>query len=127
LRDRLSPGPHAKPKPFDWYRRHVVTTRARMAREAGLRAVVCSGETEVKLLHEMFPDLKLIVPGIRFADGDAHDQRNVLTPGKAIAAGADLLVIGRAIRSAKDPVEAARRAAKEIGNGLRLRDAGDHV
>jgi orotidine-5'-phosphate decarboxylase len=78
-----------------------------LAREAGLDGIVCSGK-EVKAVHERWKDGYLVVPGLRPAGGDAADQKRVVTPRKARDDGASVLVIGRPITRAEDPLAAAR-------------------
>jgi orotidine-5'-phosphate decarboxylase len=85
-----------------------VTSLARLAQAAGLDGVVCS-PTDLKRLRKSLPKPFLtVVPGIRPADVSAHDQKRIATPEAALAAGADILVIGRAITGAEDPVAASR-------------------
>ncbi|MDH3661496.1 MAG: orotidine-5'-phosphate decarboxylase [Alphaproteobacteria bacterium] len=94
---------------------------AMLARKTGLDGMVCSPR-EIKPLRQTFGDkMKLVVPGIRPTGCAAGDQKRTLTPGEAIKAGADYLVIGRPITAAgspraaalaiKDEIEAARLAA----------------
>ena len=78
-----------------------------LAREAGLDGVVCSGN-EVSAARKLWPGGFFVVPGVRPADGHAGDQKRVMTPRKALDAGASILVIGRPITQAPDPDEAAR-------------------
>ena len=78
-----------------------------LAREAGLDGIVCSGK-EVKAVHERWKDGYLVVPGLRPAGSDAGDQKRVVTPRKARDEGASVLVIGRPITRAEDPLAAAR-------------------
>ena len=78
-----------------------------LAREAGLDGVVCSG-SEVAAAKRMWPDGFFVVPGVRPADGHAGDQKRVVTPRRALDAGASILVIGRPITQAEDPDRAAR-------------------
>jgi orotidine-5'-phosphate decarboxylase len=66
---------------------------------------VCSVR-ELPIVKERSP-LLTVVPGIRLPGGEAHDQARVGTPAEAIAAGADLLVVGRAVTAAPDPEAAA--------------------
>lgn len=83
--------------------------------ESGLRGVVAS-PLEIAALREAFADrLTIVTPGVRPAWAGADDQRRVMTPGEAIAAGADYLVIGRPITGAADPRAAADRIAGEMG------------
>lgn len=81
---------------------------ARVAAEAGCEGLVCAG-TELGVVSEVAPGLVKVTPGVRPAGTAAHDQVRVVTPTEAIARGADLLVVGRPITRAADPVEAARR------------------
>ena len=91
--------------------REQVLRLAVLARANGMDGVVCSAH-EIEILRaEMGDDFKLIVPGIRPAGSDAHDQKRVMTPQQAQSAGADILVIGRAITEA-DNMAAAAQAIK---------------
>ena len=78
-----------------------------LAREAGLDGIVCSGK-EVKAVHERWKDGFHVVPGLRPKGGDAGDQKRIVTPRKARDDGASVLVIGRPITRADDPLAAAR-------------------
>ncbi len=98
----------------------VVLRKAAMAREAGAHGIVCSGRELETIRANLDPELITIVPGIRPAWGSvsSDDQKRIATPRDAIRAGADYLVIGRPIRDAADPVEAAEMIAQEISEGL---------
>jgi len=61
--------------------------------------------------------LKLLVPGIRLAGGATHDQRRVMTPADAAAAGASYLILGRAVTAAAEPAAALAQARRETGAG----------
>ncbi|HEX8064272.1 MAG TPA: orotidine-5'-phosphate decarboxylase [Allosphingosinicella sp.] len=78
-----------------------------LARDAGLDGVVCSGN-EVAAAKKLWPEGFFVVPGVRLQDGPAGDQKRVMTPRKALDAGASILVIGRPITQAEDPDAAAR-------------------
>jgi orotidine-5'-phosphate decarboxylase len=78
-----------------------------LAREAGLDGVVCSGN-EVKAAKALWPKGFFIVPGVRPANGDAGDQKRVVTPRQALDHGASILVIGRPITQSENPDAAAR-------------------
>jgi len=80
---------------------------AELAREAGLDGVVCSGK-EVAAAKKLWPGGFFVVPGVRPANGQTGDQKRVITPRKALDAGASILVIGRPITQASDPDQAAR-------------------
>ncbi|HVO90169.1 MAG TPA: orotidine-5'-phosphate decarboxylase [Casimicrobiaceae bacterium] len=79
---------------------------ARLAQQAGLDGVVCSAQEARLIRAATSPDFKLVTPGIRAATDAVHDQVRIATPQSAIAAGADFLVIGRAITAAADPLAA---------------------
>jgi orotidine-5'-phosphate decarboxylase len=78
-----------------------------LAHSAGLDGIVCSGH-EVAEVHRQWKDGYFIVPGLRPADGKAGDQKRTVTPREARDAGASVLVIGRPISRADDPLAAAR-------------------
>lgn len=88
---------------------------AALAKECGLDGVVCSPLEIAAIRSQCGPDFNLVVPGIRPAGADAGDQKRTATPRAALEAGADWLVIGRAITGAPDPAEAARAIAAELG------------
>ena len=81
---------------------------AALAKRAGLDGVVCSPHDLVGIRHDLGRDFLTVVPGIRPADAAVQDQKRVATPQAALAAGADVLVIGRAITGAADPARAAQ-------------------
>jgi orotidine-5'-phosphate decarboxylase len=85
---------------------HIVPKRVALAAEAGCGGVVCSG-ADVREAKRLAPRLLTAVPGIRPAGGDAHDQVHPSTPAEALEAGADLLVVGRAVTQAADRPAAA--------------------
>jgi orotidine-5'-phosphate decarboxylase len=85
---------------------HVVRL-TELAREAGVDGIVCSGE-EVAAARKLWADGFLVVPGVRLPDGVVADQKRVVTPRAAVDAGASILVVGRPITQAEDPVAAAR-------------------
>ena len=94
----------------------LVMQRAAAARDAGCSGVVCSG-LEVGMIKKKFGEgFIAVTPGIRSSVGSIKkdDQRRITTPARAIQNGSDYLVIGRPIRDAKNPQEAAVRIAKEI-------------
>ena len=99
----------------------LVLKRARMAREAGCAGVVCSGLEAPVIKSKIGDDFTTVTPGIRpsWAAGKKDDQRRVTTPAQAVKNGSDYLVIGRPIRDADDPAEAAIRVADEIEAALR--------
>jgi orotidine-5'-phosphate decarboxylase len=80
---------------------------AELAHKAGLDGIVCSGQ-EVEAVHRQWKDGFFVVPGLRPADGNQSDQKRTVTPRAARNAGASVLVVGRPISRAEDPVAAAR-------------------
>ncbi|MBI3087149.1 MAG: orotidine-5'-phosphate decarboxylase [candidate division NC10 bacterium] len=86
---------------------------AREAKAAGLDGVVASPHEIADIRQACGPGFLIVTPGVRPAGAERGDQRRVLTPGEAIRAGADYVVVGRPILAAKDPVEAAERIAAE--------------
>lgn len=81
---------------------------------AGARAVVCSPQEVAAVRAEVGPEITLITPGVRSAGADACDQARIATPAEALAAGADLLVIGRPVTTAADPGAAAAALAASL-------------
>ena len=79
---------------------------ARLARNAGAEGVICS-PLEVGTLKVLFPEFLAVTPGIRPAGSDKGDQKRTATPVEALRAGADFIVVGRAITGASDPVASA--------------------
>jgi len=103
-------------KPFYKDLTRLVIERAHMAKAAGCVGIVCSGR-EVKMIKKTLGrDFIAVTPGIRpvWGDMETHDQKRVVTPAIAVKNGSDYLVIGRPIRDAKNPKEAALRIAEEI-------------
>ncbi len=98
----------------------LVLKRAAVAREAGCSGVVASGKEVSAIKESLGGDFIVVTPGIRPAGSVvAHDdQRRTVTPGEAVRAGADYIVIGRPIRDAEDPAAAARAIAMEIDSIL---------
>ena len=97
-----------------------VSRLAELAQASGLDGVVCSAH-EIEILRSVCgEEFKLVVPGIRPTWARSDDQKRVLTPGEAVARGADYLVIGRPISRAADPAAAARRISEEIAEATVL-------
>ncbi|WP_115718739.1 orotidine-5'-phosphate decarboxylase [Gallaecimonas mangrovi] len=88
---------------------------ATLAKASGLDGVVCSAKEATLLKSTLGQDFKLVTPGIRPAGSDAGDQRRVMTPAEAIAAGSDYLVVGRPITQAVDP----RAVLEQINDSLK--------
>ncbi|HWB32400.1 MAG TPA: orotidine-5'-phosphate decarboxylase [Acidobacteriaceae bacterium] len=87
---------------------------ARLAKTAGVTGLVCSAEEVAAVREAMGPEALLVVPGIRPAGAQIADQRRVATPADAIASGASMLVVGRPIARAEEPVKAASAILQEI-------------
>jgi orotidine-5'-phosphate decarboxylase len=92
----------------------LVILRARSARRAGLGGLICSPMEAKAVRRAVGKEMVIVTPGIRLASSSQDDQKRVSTPGGAIKNGADYIVVGRPIRDAKDPIEAARAIAREI-------------
>jgi orotidine-5'-phosphate decarboxylase len=94
--------------------RDLVRLRAEQARTTGIDGIVCSA-AETEIVRDVIGrDMLIVTPGIRPAGGAAGDQKRTLTPGEAIAAGVDHLVVGRPIIRAADPRGAAAAIMDEI-------------
>jgi len=96
----------------------LVEARARQAREIGVDGLVCSPEEAAHLRKIVGHGPDLVTPGIRPAGSDAGDQKRIMTPARAIANGADYLVVGRPILQAADPKAAAEAIQAEINQAL---------
>ncbi|MFL4981818.1 MAG: orotidine-5'-phosphate decarboxylase [Xanthobacteraceae bacterium] len=92
----------------------LVAERAALAHDIGVDGLVCSAEEAAPLRRIVGSDMCLVTPGIRPAGGARGDQKRVTTPGEAIAAGADYLVVGRPIVQAGNPRAAANAIVEEI-------------
>lgn len=86
---------------------------AKFAYELGLRGLVCSPQ-EVRALKKECPEAFFLVPGVRPVGSATGDQKRVGTPVQAVRDGANLIVVGRPIRDAADPVEVAKAILQEI-------------
>lgn len=78
---------------------------ATLTKNAGLDGVVCSAQESSMLKSSLGQTFKLVTPGIRPTGAEAADQRRVMTPVEAVAAGSDYLVIGRPITQAANPAD----------------------
>ena len=94
----------------------LVLDRATRAQNSGCAGVVCSGEEAKLVKSKCGGDFKIVVPGIRpeWAHVLGDDQNRIATPSQAIEDGADMIVVGRPIRDANDPREAAQKIIEEI-------------
>ena len=91
----------------------ALAARARLAAAAGCGGLVCAA-ADLAVTRKAAPGLVTVVPGIRPSGAPTDDQARAATPGAAIAAGADLLVIGRAVTGASDPEAVAADVAAEV-------------
>jgi orotidine-5'-phosphate decarboxylase len=92
---------------------HILGKRVQAAVEGGCRGIVCAA-SDIREAKQLAPRLLAVVPGIRPAGTATHDQARAATPQAALAAGADLLVIGRAVTAASDRAEAAAKIAASL-------------
>jgi orotidine-5'-phosphate decarboxylase len=101
---------------YDFTVPELAGERAAQARDIGIDGLVCSGEEAAMLRPIIGASMVLVTPGIRPAGADAGDQKRIMTPAAAIAAGADYLVVGRPIIAAPDPKAAAAAIVAEIAS-----------
>jgi orotidine-5'-phosphate decarboxylase len=96
----------------------LVEARARQAQVLGIDGLVCSPE-EAASLRKLVPrQMSLVTPGVRPAGSASGDQKRIMTPARAITAGADYLVVGRPVLEALDPKAAAEAIVAEIAPAL---------
>ena len=96
----------------------LAEARAQQAQVLGLDGIVCSPEEAAALRKIVGHQMNLVTPGIRPAGSEVGDQKRIMTPARAIAAGADYLVVGRPITGAADPKAAAEAVHAEIAPRL---------
>jgi orotidine-5'-phosphate decarboxylase len=94
----------------------AVTRLAKLAVEAGAGGLVCSPHEVAAVRGAVGPGPLLVVPGVRPLGAAKGDQARVATPGDSVRAGADVIVVGRPLRDAPDPVAAANAIAAELGS-----------
>lgn len=94
--------------------KELAVARAAQARDTGVDGLVCSAEEAASLRAIMGPGMVLVTPGIRPAGSASGDQKRIMTPARAIGAGADYLVVGRPVLEARDPRTAADAIVAEI-------------
>jgi orotidine-5'-phosphate decarboxylase len=99
----------------------LVAQRAQHAVQCGVDGIVCSAEEAQRLRGIVPAAMALVTPGIRPAGSDAGDQKRIMTPARAIASGADYLVVGRPVIEAADPRAAADAIVGEIAGALQTR------
>ena len=103
----------------------LAAARAGQARDIGVDGLVCSAEEAANLRKIVGPGMVLVTPGIRPAGSATGDQKRIMTPAKAIQAGADYLVVGRPIVEAGDPKAAAERDRRRDRTSTKLDGEGD--
>lgn len=91
---------------------------AKLAQAAGLDGVVASPQEIGAVRQACGPEFVILTPGIRPSGSAKGDQKRTLTPGEAVAAGADFLVVGRPVVQAKDPAAVVREIQKEMEEAL---------
>ena len=101
---------------YDFTVPELVAERAAQARDIGVDGLVCSAEEAAKLRTIASAGMVLVTPGIRPAGAEKGDQKRIMTPAAAIAAGADHLVVGRPVLEAPDPKAAAESIVAEIAS-----------
>ena len=97
----------------------LVLKKAGQARAIGIDGIVASAAEAVNIRKAVGRDTLIVTPGIRPAGNAAGDQKRVVTPGDAIKAGADYLVVGRPVTGAAEPVKAAETIVGEITAALK--------
>jgi len=101
---------------YDFTVAELVAERAAQARDMGIDGLVCSAAEAANLRKIVGHTMTLVTPGIRPAGADSGDQKRIMTPAAAVAAGADYLVVGRPIVDAADPKAAAQAIVAEIAD-----------
>jgi orotidine-5'-phosphate decarboxylase len=96
----------------------LVEARAQQAQVLGVDGLVCSPEEAASLHKIVGHQMVLVTPGVRPAGAAQGDQKRVMTPGRAISAGSDYLVVGRPVTEAADPKAAAEAIQAEIAQAL---------
>jgi orotidine-5'-phosphate decarboxylase len=104
---------------YDFTVPELVAERAAQARDIGVDGLVCAAEEAHNVRAIVGDKVRLVTPGIRPAGAQAGDQKRIMTPSAAIAAGADYLVVGRPIVAAADPKAAAAAIVEEIARASR--------
>jgi len=91
----------------------LIAARAELAAACGCRGVVCGGP-DLPVVRRIAPYLLAVVPGIRLPGVSQDDQSRISTPGQALASGAGMLVVGRTVTAASDPVAAAAAVHRDL-------------
>jgi orotidine-5'-phosphate decarboxylase len=106
---------------YDFTVAELVAERAAQAHDIGVDGLVCSAAEAANLRVLLGHGMTLVTPGIRPAGADIDDQKRIMTPAAAVAAGADYLVVGRPIIASPDPPAAAHAIIAEIAAADRQR------
>jgi orotidine-5'-phosphate decarboxylase len=91
----------------------LLAARASLARRAGCGGIVCAA-SDLRVTRDAAPGLLTVVPGIRPTSASADDQARASTPSEAVTAGADIIVVGRAVTAAEDPEAVAAAILDEV-------------
>lgn len=94
--------------------REEVVRLATLARDSGLTGIVASPQEAQAVKRRLGKEMLVVTPGIRLPGGETHDQARVATPAQAVRAGADYLVIGRAVTGAADPAAALDKVRRSL-------------
>ncbi len=92
---------------------HIMPKRVMLAAEAGCSGIVCAA-ADLSEAYHYAPRLVRVVPGIRLPGDRADDQAQAASPAEAVSGGADLLVIGRSVTAADDPIDAAEKVHESV-------------
>lgn len=90
---------------------------ARLTQNCGLDGVVCSAHEAVRFKQAFGQTFKLVTPGIRPEGSEAGDQRRIMTPQQALAAGVDYMVIGRPVTQSEDPAQTLKMINASLNRG----------
>ena len=105
---------------YDFTVAELVAERAAQARDMGIDGLVCSAAEAASLRKIVGHKMTLVTPGIRPAGAERGDQKRIMTPAAAVAAGTDYLVVGRPILDAADPKAAAQAIVAEIADAAQM-------
>jgi orotidine-5'-phosphate decarboxylase len=103
---------------YDMTVSELAAARGQQARDIGIDGLVCSPEEAASLRGIAGPGMVLVTPGIRPAGSASGDQKRIMTPARAIEAGADFLVVGRPVTEAADPRHAADAIVSEVEQAM---------
>ncbi|PWB82442.1 MAG: orotidine-5'-phosphate decarboxylase [Methylocystaceae bacterium] len=106
--------------------RELVARRAAQTKDLGVDGLILSPQEVESIRALVGPSMLLVTPGVRPAGSETGDQKRVMTPALAIAAGADHLVVGRPVTRAADPRSAAQAIVAEIASGLDIASRLNH-